>query len=346
MKKKKKSSQKKNKQISKKKNRWLLIISAVIGVFIAIFSFTPIINVLQEEKETTLNQFSLKENSGEAMLAYVKRFVEISPRDSGTLNSGKAQKWLVNEIRKAGLEPEADTWIEPTIEGRKTFCNIYTDYPGETKDTILIGCHYDTKAGIGEGFQGANDGGSTVGVMLELMRQMAENNVKTHHTIRFAFFDGEECIGESYSSHNGLHGSTRMANYYYENEKDILKNVIIIDMVGDKNLVLEIPRNVTPKLAKQAMVAAMENPKAAPVSLATTYCIDDHWPFVERGFSAIDLIDYTYGSTPDSRDYWHTLEDTVDKLSPISLEKTAILVVDILKLIDPPESTTKERNEY
>lgn len=346
MKKKKKSPQNKNKQISKKKNRWFILISAIIGVLIAIFAFMHTVDVLQKKKETPLNQFSLDANSGEAMLTYVKRFVEISPRDAGTLNSGKAQKWLVKEIRDAGLEPKTDTWIESTIEGRKTFCNIYTDYPGATADTILIGCHYDTKAGIGEGFQGANDGGSSVGVILELMRQMKENNVKTHHTIRFAFFDGEECLGESYSLHNGLHGSTRMADYYYEHKRDILKNVIIIDMVGDKNLVLEIPRNVTPKLAKQAMVAAMENPKAAQVSLATSYCIDDHWPFVERGFSAIDLIDYTYGSTPDSRDYWHTLEDSVDKLSPISLEKTAILVVDILKRIDPPKFTTKERNEY
>ena len=82
------------------------------------------------------------------------------------------------------------------------------------------------------------------------------------------------------------------------------------------------------------MIASMENKDAARVSLATTYCIDDHWPFVERGFSAIDLIDYTYGSTPTGRDYWHTLEDTVDKLSPESLEKTGILVIDILKLID------------
>lgn len=294
-----------------------------------------------EKTSTPLAEFKLEERTGEAMLKYVERFVEISPRDSGTINAGKAGQWLSREIKNCGLVPQADTWIEQTIDGRKAFSNIFVDYPGESPKTIIIGCHYDTKAGIGENFQGANDGGSTVGVMLELMRQMVKHNVKTHHTIRFVFFDGEECFGHSYSIHDGLHGSTRMAEYYFNEAKDILEHVIIIDMVGDKNLVLEIPRNVTPNLAKQAMLAAMENPDAARVSLASTYCIDDHWPFVERGFSAIDLIDYTYGSTPTSRDYWHTLEDTVDKLSADSLEKTAILVVEILKLIDPPKTNTE-----
>lgn len=286
------------------------------------------------KKDIPITEFELDNGSGKAMFKYVERFVEISPRDSGTINAGKAGQWLSREIKRCGLKPQADSWVEQTPRGKITFCNIFADYPGETEKTIIIGCHYDTKSGIGPTFQGANDGGSTVGVMLELMRQMVEKKVKTRHTIRFAFFDGEECIGDSYSSQNGLHGSTRMANYYYTQKKDILQNVIIIDMVGDKNLVLEIPRNVTPKLAKQAMLAAMENKKAARVSLASTYCIDDHWPFVERGFSAIDFIDYTYGSTPNSKDYWHTLEDTIDKLSPDSLEKTGILVVDVLKLID------------
>lgn len=286
------------------------------------------------KKPTPLSEFELEENSGSAMMESVKQFVEISPRDSGTVNSGRAAQWLSKEIKKCGLTPQADTWIEQTLNGRIAFSNIFADYPGETPQTILIGCHYDTKSGIGETFQGANDGGSTVGVMLELMRQLKEKNVMLKHTIRFAFFDGEECIGESYSAHNGLHGSTRMANYYFNNAKDTLKNVIIIDMVGDKELVLEIPRNVTPKLAKQAMLAAMQNRNAARVSLASTYCIDDHWPFVERGFQAIDLIDYNYGTTANSQGYWHTLEDTIDKLSPDSLEKTGILVVEILKLID------------
>ncbi len=305
---------------------------AKLSILIAIIACSCCIGCSKQVQ--TLADFKLEENSGSAMLKYVERFVEISPRDSGSVNSGRAAQWLSKEIKKCGLTPKADTWIEQTNIGRIAFSNIYADFPGESPKTILIGCHYDTKSGIGEGFQGANDGGSSVGVMLELMRQLVENNVKTKHTIRFAFFDGEECIGESYSAHNGLHGSTRMANYYLNEAKDILENVIIIDMVGDKDLVLEIPRNVTPKLAKQAMIAAMENKNAARVSLASTYCIDDHWPFVERGFSAIDLIDYTYGSTPNSRDYWHTLEDTVDKLSADSLKKTGILVVDILKLID------------
>lgn len=305
-----------------------------LGVAVLVALFTCV--SCKEKKVTELEEFHLNDETDIAMLKYVERFIEISPRDSGTVNNGKAGQWLAREIKRCGLKPQADSWIEHTINGKIAFSNIYTDYPGETDKTILIGCHYDTKTGIGDTFQGANDGGSTVGVMLELMRQMVENNVKTKHTIRFVFFDGEECFGEEYGINlqNGLFGSRRMAEYYFKETKDILQHVIIIDMVGDKNLTLEIPRNSTPVLAKYAMQASFDNMNAARVSLAPTYCIDDHWPFVERGFSAIDLIDYTYGSTPTSRDYWHSLEDSIDKISPQSLERTGILLVEILKKID------------
>lgn len=286
---------------------------------------------------------SLPPETGIKMLAYTADFVKTSPRDSGTVNASRASRWLAQEIRRIGLKPQADTWTEKTAFGPKTFCNIYVDIPGETPNVVLLGSHYDTKAGISETFQGANDGGSSTAVLLGLIEHLAERTPKLRNTVRFAFFDGEEAFGNTYRDDDGLHGSKRMATQFVRDRlKTPLLAVIVVDMVGDANLKLEIPRNVTPWLAKIAIQESEANPACARVSLASSAIIDDHLPFIFNRFAAIDLIDFEYGSAPGKHDYWHTDHDTIDKISPDSLYKTASLVLAMLARIEdgtglPPE---------
>lgn len=285
----------------------------------------------------------LPPETGIKMLAYTADFVKTSPRDSGTVNAGRASRWIAQEIRRIGLTPRADTWTENTPAGPKTFCNIFVDLPGATSNVVLLGSHYDTKAGISETFQGANDGGSSTGILLGLLEHLNDRKPKLRNTIRFAFFDGEEAFGSTYQDNDGLHGSKRMASQFVRNAlKTPLIAAIIIDMVGDENLKLEIPRNVTPWLAKIAIQESAANPDCAPVSLASSAIIDDHLPFIFSRFAAIDLIDFEYGSAPGKHDYWHTDKDTIDKISPTSLFKTGSLVLAMLARIEdgrglPPE---------
>ena len=281
----------------------------------------------------------LPPDAGEKMLSYAAGLIETaSPRDSGTVNAGIAAQWLASKLRSAGLKPQADTWREKTPYGEKTFSNIYADYGNGHNGLILLACHYDTKSGISDDFQGANDGASTCGILLGLAEHITRTSPKLRHKLRFAFFDGEECAGSSYRENDGLHGSRRMAENFaagkYLDDVGELKAVIVIDMTGDKDLLLQLPRNVSPTLAKVAIESSIENPEAARVSLARTYIIDDHWPFVERGYTAIDLIDFEYGSAPGLHDYWHTEHDTIDKLSAKSLRETAILVLEIVSRIE------------
>ena len=277
---------------------------------------------------------------------YVEGLVRFSPRDAGTTGAAYASQWLAQQLRGAGLKPHADVWRErvsdhPSLQ----FCNVWAEIPGETNTLVIVGSHYDTKSGVGESFQGANDGGSSTGIALEVARLMAASGIRPHHTIRFAFFDGEECR-RTYGPEDGLHGSRRMARQLADNRaaQDVTA-VVVFDMVGDGDLRIQCPRNVTPWLASLVINASSELSRSLPagspsalVRIADTYMIDDHWPFIEQSISAIDLIDFDYGPEPGSQEYWHTEEDTLDKISVDSLGTSGRLLVEILSRIDSRES--------
>ena len=280
---------------------------------------------------------SLPPDAGVRMYAYAGDLAKISPRDAGTPGAGAASRFLAQEIRRIGVKPVADCWTEGTPTGRKTFCNVYVDFPGTSGQTVLLAGHYDTKSGI-PGFVGANDGGSSVGLLLGLAEHLAETRPALRDTVRIAFLDGEEAVG-SYADTDGLHGSRRMAAQYAERRRKgarpPLVAALVFDMIGDERLAIDIPRNVTPWLAKAAMRAASETAGCPPVSLASTAIIDDHVPFLmpPNEFAAIDFIDFEYGSAPGRHDYWHTAEDTLDKLSPRSLLRVGTFALALLRRI-------------
>lgn len=283
----------------------------------------------------------LPDDAGVRMLAYVEEFVKNSPRDAGTPGAARASRWIAQEIRRMGLQPVADCWTESTAKGRKSFCNVWVEFPGTSGRTILVASHYDSKSGI-PGFLGANDGGSSTAVLLGLVEHFAECRPKIRDTVRFAFFDGEEAVG-AYRDDDGLHGSKRMAEQFLAERRDkTLVAAIVLDMVGDANLSLDIPRNVTPWLARAAIKATTGRRDLPTVSIARTSIIDDHVPFVMYGFPAIDFIDFEYGSAPGRHDWWHTADDTPDKLSARSLHKSASLALALIDRIEKNEEVPEE----
>ena len=190
---------------------------------------------------------------------------------------------------------------------------------------MLIGAHYDTKVGI-DGFVGANDSGSGAGLMIELARalqQTAPHPVE----IRFAFFDGEEARVD-YSPADGFHGSRHLAETMAADGS--LTNVaamILLDMIGDRDLSVTIPRNGAPWLLTLAFEAAHAEGVRQYFQLLPYAVGDDHEAFIARGVPAIDLIDFLYGSAPGKNDYWHTAQDTMDKVSAESLDAVGRVVL-------------------
>lgn len=269
---------------------------------------------------------------GQRAFAEVEALVAFSPRDAGTSNGWKAAKHIFQRLEAFGVEAEMDTFVDMTPTGEKTMINVVGMIPGKKEKWIILGSHFDTMPGI-DNFQGANDSGSSTGVLLELARQMSESKIVPDIGIIFAFFDGEEGIA-GYIPGDGLHGSRYMARQLLETgDHKKIKAMILLDMVGDKDLKFTIPHNSSRTLIQETLKAAHAVGHRENFTLSRTIITDDHVPFLTIGIPAIDLIDFKYGSEPGLNDHWHTEADSLQNISKASLEITGNVTLQLLKQI-------------
>ena len=158
---------------------------------------------------------------------------------------------------------------------------------------------------------GANDGGSSNGVLLELARVLAAHPALAAQ-MQLVFFDGEEAFLE-FTATDGLYGSRYFAKQLQESGRaKQFRGGILFDMVGDKNLTITLP----PDSPAELTLAIFKSAEALKVRQHFTYAsggiLDDHTPLNAIGIPVIDLIDFDYPP-------WHTAEDTMDKISAESL---------------------------
>jgi Zn-dependent M28 family amino/carboxypeptidase len=258
----------------------------------------------------------------------VKDFVgSCTPRDAGTPGAEKAANWLKDRLSAKGFDVTLDRFTDPTPRGEKSFFNVLATLPGTGDEWVVLLSHFDTMSGIGEGFQGANDGGSSTGLLLELAAVIRASSPQPLNVL-CAFLDGEECM-LAYSERDGFHGSKHLAQQLKKRGMNI-RAVILTDMVGDRDLKLTVPRNSTASLRVLALTAAETTGDRDKIGLFDGYVYDDHQAFLELGYPAVNLIDFCYGSRPGENDFWHTEKDTLDKLSADSLLVTGRIVLEML----------------
>jgi glutaminyl-peptide cyclotransferase len=281
--------------------------------------------------ETEQHASDLPDFDGQRAFAEVEALGQFSPRDAGTENGLRAARHILNRLESFGVTAKIDRFADSTPVGEKTFRNVIGEIPGRTDRWLILGSHFDTMPGI-ENFQGANDSGSSTGVLLELARILSDTTPETG--IRFAFFDGEEGIAH-YVPGDGLHGSRHMARQLVESgERKKITAMVLLDMVGDKDLNFTIPQNSDGKLVKALIDAAYAAGHRERISLATqTVIIDDHVPFLEVGIPAIDLIDFRFGSKPGLNDHWHTAADNLESISAESLQITGEITMELLQTL-------------
>ena len=162
---------------------------------------------------------------------------------------------------------------------------------------------------------GANDGGSSAGVLLELSRCLNDRTFK--NDIYLVFFDGEEAVKE-WTATDSLYGSRHLADKWHSaGIIDRLTALINIDMIGDRDLKIvnelyssESLRRVITQAAASLGYSRHFNATDLPIE-------DDHVPFLRKGVRAANLIDFDYGP---NHAWWHTAQDTMKKLSPASME--------------------------
>lgn len=269
---------------------------------------------------------SLLFTEGDADFAYgcagemVKRH---TPRDAGTLRGRLACNWLMDTIASQGADVRRERFRVDTPKGEREMANLSCSFRTNPEDGwVVLLSHYDTKPGTG--CPGANDGASTSALMVALARMIVERGLPRGN-LMMIWTDGEECMN-SYGPNDGLWGSRHAAEVL--KRKGIkVRAVICLDMLGDKDLKITIPRNGDATLARIACHSARRMKLGDGfIEMVREEVKDDHVAFRDQGWRAIDLIDFSY-------DHWHTEEDTMDKISVESLHKSGMLVAEILNII-------------
>ncbi len=273
---------------------------------------------------------------GQQAFAYVNDLVTLhSPRASGTPAAEAAAQWIRQTIAPFTDTAVVDPFTDLTPDGKLIFRNVIATREGTGADVVILASHIDTKRGISNTFQGANDSGSSTGLLIELARVL-HGQPRLPFSVVFAFLDGEECI-DKYGPQDGLHGSRRYAaQQEREGRLSTVRAVIILDMIGDRNLNVTLPRNTTRSLVALALQAAAAEGIRHQFGLASYAVIDDHVPFHERGLPTLNLIDFEYGSAPGRNDYWHTEQDALEHIAAESLHKIGRVTLRILNALATP----------
>lgn len=273
------------------------------------------------------------ELDGAKAMAEVTSLLAIGPRPSGSEGATRAAAHLAVRLKTLGISPEVDEFRSATPEGERTFRNVLGTIKGASDTQVILVSHYDTKAGISDDFVGANDSGSSSGLLLELGRVLKNSSTPLPFTITLAFLDGEECL-RNYTTSDGLQGSRRLAEGLRDRGLvSKVKAVFVLDMIGDRILNVAIPGNSDVALTALILRAAQEEGVRPQFSLNENPVTDDHVPFLAVGIAAVDLIDFTYGSAAGRNDYWHTAQDTADKLSVGSLTTVGRVMLRTLALL-------------
>jgi len=265
---------------------------------------------------------------GSRALHEARQLTLIAPRHSGSPGAERAALHLQQRLLSVGIPAQLEIFTNQTPTGPMVFRNVVGEWAGSGTNLVIVGSHYDTKSGIA-GFVGANDSASSSGALIELGRTLAAGP-RLPYTVRLIFFDGEECQ-VSYSELDGLHGSRHHADQLAEaRQTGRVRAVIILDMIGDRDLTITLPRNGTPWLLSAVLEESYRENARNRFALHPHAIGDDHVPFLEAGMPAVDLIDFDYGSQPGLNDYWHTSQDTMDRLASGSLEVAGRVTLRVL----------------
>ncbi len=268
---------------------------------------------------------------GARALADLEKLVGFGPRPSGSEAHRRTQEYLLSELEATGFEVKSDDFTAETPVGAIPMSNLIAAHQGETEKFIVFAGHYDTKRFEGENFVGANDGGSSAALILELARSVARIDPAPKTTLWFVLLDGEEAVID-WTETDSLYGSRHMvARMDKAQELHRLAAFILVDMVGDRDLGIHRDAYSTQWLQDLVWAEAKRLGHGEHFLDARLYIEDDHVPFARRGVAVVDLIDFAYGP---GNGYWHSPDDSLDKVSAESLQVVGETLLGVLARLD------------
>ena len=242
---------------------------------------------------------------------HLRQMVAIGPRPAGSPAIEQTRKYIKDQLAAIGLKAAEQAWDDETPLGRVHMVNLIVTIPGASKDRLAITGHYDTKLFREIRFVGASDGGSSAAFLIELARVLKAR--RNPLTIDLVFLDGEEAVVD-WRGNDHTYGSR---HYVEAARRDgsirSLKAMILVDMIGDKDLGIRRDSYSTPWLTDIIWSRAAKMNLSNVFLPAPTTVEDDHLPFLAAGIPSVDIIDLDY-------DAWHTQRDTLDAVSARSLQ--------------------------
>ena len=255
---------------------------------------------------------------------HVRQLVAIGPRPAGSAGAVQTRRYITTQLEALGLTATEQSFVAQTPVGSVTMANVVARIPGSRPERLILAGHYDTKLFRGFRFVGANDGGSSTAMLLELARVLkARRNALT---IELVFFDGEESVIE-WTGDDHTYGSRHyVAAARRDGSLRSVRAMVLFDMVGDRQLTIKRETDSTPWLTD--LVWASARRLGQPAFLPEDFAVeDDHRPFLDAGIPAVDIIDLDY-------DAWHTKDDTLDQVSARSLQTVGDVFLGALPHIE------------
>ena len=277
--------------------------------------------------------------SGQAIFNLTQQFLSVAPkRYNGSPGHLAAENFIKQhfKLEAARGDFETDQFTANTPAGPQTMRNYIAKFPGKKDGIIVLASHYETNWPLRNiAFYGANDGACTSALLIELGAYFRIHPPQGY-SVWLVFDDGEEAV-DQWSDSDSLYGTRHLAaRWYADGTLKRVKAFLVADMIGDKDLNILEEMQSTPSLRDAFRQAAVNTHHSAYVYKTQGDEEDDHLPFLRRGVPSLDIIDVDYGphtaATPDG--YHHTAQDTIDKISPKSLQISADLFLETIRLIN------------
>jgi glutaminyl-peptide cyclotransferase len=271
----------------------------------------------------------------------IRQLVAIGPRVAGTPGAQAAREYIRKQLQQAGVIVEEQPFEVTTPLGRVKMVNLRATLPAAQRRSatgnaapsaarLVIGGHYDTKLFKDFTFVGANDGGSSAAFLIELGRALKSRSNLV--PIELLFLDGEEAVVD-WQGQDHTYGS----RYYVDAARkagtlEDIKAFILVDMIGDRDLVIKREGNSTPSLTDAIWNAAKRLNRREFVD--EIYPVeDDHLEFLAAKVPAVDIIDLEY-YTRSGEMAWHTRHDTLENVAAGSLQAVGDVLIAALPEIE------------
>ncbi|HEY7352502.1 MAG TPA: M28 family peptidase [Terriglobales bacterium] len=263
-------------------------------------------------------------------MRYVKAIVALGPRAIGSENHEKVENYILAHLK--GIEVQKDAFEVHPTEGTFPVKNIIAKFHGTRDGIIVIASHYDTNWPLrNTSYVGANDGASSSALLLEIANQLRGKKLDGY-SIWLLWDDAEESMRLPWYDPESLYGVRHLAEKW-QNDGTLkkIKAFVLEDMVGDADLNVENDTKSTPWLEDIVFKAAVRLGAQSHFFARKGVIEDDHVPFLKLGVPSVDLIDLNYGY---NNVFWHSTEDTVDKISPRSLQIVGTVTLETVRLLN------------